>query len=385
MAEQSFWDGNIFYNSWPITASKTIALIGAIPVDKLTALTGTMPAAKPISMAKPTSKAGPFLMPKPIPAPRLILLTEPTPTARLSLITKITPAAQPMPVIATISALKNDPSNRVSPAVSVGSASSVTSAAKISSATKDILTTKGKTDPERYATTGISALSGSRSLQSRLAGPIFVWLATPLLAACLVLLLVPLPALAAPPQEAVFAGGCFWCLEHDLQIVPGVLTAESGYSGGKLANPSSHQVSAGGSGHQESVRVRFDPDRISYAALLKAYWRNIDPLDGGGHFCDRGDSYRAVIFTSGPQQALLAQASAAAVARQLGRAKSALTVQIKPLQRFWPAEEYHQNYAERHGARYGYYRWACGRDRRLQQVWGSTKAAANMPANNAVS
>jgi peptide-methionine (S)-S-oxide reductase len=138
--------------------------------------------------------------------------------------------------------------------------------------------------------------------------------------------------MAAPPQEAVFAGGCFWCLEHDLEILPGVFTAESGYSGGKLANPSYQKVSAGGTGHQESVRVRFDPDRISYAALLKAYWRNIDPLDGGGQFCDRGDSYRPVIFTNGQQQSLQAQASSVAIAKQLGRAKSSLAVQIKPLQ-----------------------------------------------------
>lgn len=203
-----------------------------------------------------------------------------------------------------------------------------------------------------------------------------------ILAPLLISLLAPLPALAAPAQEAVFAGGCFWCLEHDLEVLPGVLTAESGYSGGKLTNPSYHQVSAGGTGHQESVRVRFDPDRLSYGALLKAYWRNIDPLDGGGQFCDRGDSYRPVIFTSGKQQAQQAQASAAAAASQLGLARSALAVQIKPLQRFWPAEEYHQNYAERHGARYGYYRWSCGRDRRLQQVWGPKKSDANMPTTN---
>jgi peptide-methionine (S)-S-oxide reductase len=203
-----------------------------------------------------------------------------------------------------------------------------------------------------------------------------------ILAPLLISLLAPLPALAAPAQEAVFAGGCFWCLEHDLEVLPGVLTAESGYSGGKLTNPSYHQVSAGGTGHQESVRVRFDPDRLSYGALLKAYWRNIDPLDGGGQFCDRGDSYRPVIFTSGKQQAQQAQASAVTAARRLGLARSALAVQIKPLQRFWPAEEYHQNYAVRHGARYGYYRWSCGRDRRLQQVWGSTKSDANMPATN---
>lgn len=196
------------------------------------------------------------------------------------------------------------------------------------------------------------------------------WIA-PLLGLCL-LLAWPLSLAAAPVQEAVFAGGCFWCLEHDLETLPGVLSAESGYSGGQLARPSYRQVSAGGTGHQESVLVRFDPDRISYATLLRAYWRNVDPFDGGGQFCDRGDSYRPVIFTKGAAQAQQARSSAAAAAKQLGVARSALKVQIKPLERFWPAEGYHQDYAERHAIKYGYYRWACGRDQRLKQVWGSS-------------
>lgn len=184
----------------------------------------------------------------------------------------------------------------------------------------------------------------------------------------------PAPVAAAPLQEAVFAGGCFWCLEHDLEILPGVVSAESGYSGGTVPNPTYHQVSAGGTGHQESVLVRFDPDRLSYAALLRAYWRNVDPFDGAGQFCDRGDSYRPVIFTRGSGQAGQARSSAAAVARQLGVSLPALKVQIRPLDRFWPAEGYHQNYAERNSLKYGYYRWACGRDQRLKQVWGSRPA-----------
>lgn len=198
------------------------------------------------------------------------------------------------------------------------------------------------------------------------------WIA-PLLALVLLVALAA-PAAAAPAQEAVFAGGCFWCLEHDLEGLPGVLSAESGYSGGSVANPSYRQVSAGGTGHQESVLVRFDPERLSYVSLLKAYWRNVDPFDGGGQFCDRGDSYRPVIFTQGAAQAEQARSSAAAVARQLGVARSALKVQIKPLERFWPAEGYHQNYAERNAIKYNYYRWACDRDQRLRQVWGSQPA-----------
>ena len=190
----------------------------------------------------------------------------------------------------------------------------------------------------------------------------------------LVLLLAswaPAPALAAPTQEAVLAGGCFWCLEHDLEVLAGVLDAQSGYSGGSLEKPTYGQVSAGGTGHQEVVLVKFDPARISYGDLLRAYWRNIDPLDGGGQFCDRGSSYSPVIFVRGDQQRSQAQASLRAAAAELRRPTEALKVKIKPLKRFWPAENYHQDYAERNKVKYNYYRWACGRDRRLDSVWGS--------------
>ena len=204
-----------------------------------------------------------------------------------------------------------------------------------------------------------------------------------ILALLLALWLGGLPLLGAAPAAlaeesaaAVLAGGCFWCLEHDLEGLPGVLAVESGYSGGRLDHPSYRQVSAGGTGHQESVRVHFDPTRLSYATLLRAYWRQIDPLDGGGQFCDRGDSYRPVIFTADSQQGRLAQDSLAAAARELGRPVRELKVRIQPLRAFWPAESYHQNYADREPLKYGYYRWACGRDRRLDQLWGTNARRA---------
>ena len=191
-----------------------------------------------------------------------------------------------------------------------------------------------------------------------------------LLSALLLLAGPAAPALAAT-EEAVLAGGCFWCLEHDLEGLPGILDVESGYSGGKLAQPSYRQVSGGGTGHQEVVRVRFDTTKLRYEALLRAYWRNIDPFDGGGQFCDRGSSYKPVIFTTSATQAVEARNSLVAAARELGRPTSSLKVAIRPLSRFWPAEEYHQNYARRNGLKYKYYRWSCGRDRRLDQVWGA--------------
>ena len=194
----------------------------------------------------------------------------------------------------------------------------------------------------------------------------------------LVLLLWPLAPVQAAVEEAVLAGGCFWCLEHDLEKLPGVLSVESGYSGGSLRNPTYRQVSGGGTGHQEVVEVRFDTARISYPTLLRAYWRNVDALDDGGQFCDRGSSYQPVIFTQGDEQKQQAEASLKAAARELGKPVSAIRVKIKPLSRFWPAEGYHQDYAERNSVKYNYYRWACGRDRRLDQLWGS-KARSSAP------
>ena len=173
------------------------------------------------------------------------------------------------------------------------------------------------------------------------------WIAL-VLSAWLMLLAPAAPALAAT-EEAVLAGGCFWCLEHDLEGLPGVLDVESGYSGGKLAKPTYRQVSAGGTGHQEVVRVRFDTSQLRYDALLRAYWRNVDPFDGGGQFCDRGESYKPVIFTTNANQAVEARNSLVAAARELGRPTSALKGSIRPLARFWPAEDYHQQYLQKGG------------------------------------
>ena len=195
--------------------------------------------------------------------------------------------------------------------------------------------------------------------------------------AVLLLLFAPVSVLAAA-QDAVLAGGCFWCLESDLEHLPGVLSAESGYSGGTVARATYQQVSSETTGHQEAVRVRFDPAKISYARLLQSYWRNVDPLDGGGQFCDRGDSYRPVIFTQGERQQDQALASKAAAAAELGVPETAIKVEIKPLTTFWKAEGYHQDYAMRSKTKYTYYRWACGRDRKLDQVWGA-KARSGAP------
>ena len=184
------------------------------------------------------------------------------------------------------------------------------------------------------------------------------------------LLLVSPAAAFAEQQSAVLAGGCFWCMESDLEKLPGVISVESGYSGGSVSEPTYNQVSAETTGHQEVVEVLFDSAKITYSKLLQSYWRNVDPLDGAGQFCDRGDSYRPVIFTSGDQQNSEALASQSAAASELGVSESALKVEIKPLEKFWPAEDYHQNFAELNSVKYKYYRWACGRDKRLDEVWG---------------
>ena len=145
-----------------------------------------------------------------------------------------------------------------------------------------------------------------------------------------VVLLSSSDSVLAEEQSAVLAGGCFWCMESDLEKLPGVISVESGYSGGNVSEPTYQQVSAETTGHQEVVEVLFDPAKISYPRLLQSYWRNVDPLDGGGQFCDRGDSYRPVIFTSGAQQASEALASQTAVAGELKVSESALKVEIKP-------------------------------------------------------
>ncbi|MBU6371179.1 MAG: peptide-methionine (S)-S-oxide reductase MsrA [Alphaproteobacteria bacterium] len=182
------------------------------------------------------------------------------------------------------------------------------------------------------------------------------------------------PAMAAPPaparvETAVFAGGCFWCAEHDFAKIPGVIDVVSGYTGGTLANPTYEQVVTETTGHYESVRVTFDPARISYRQLVDRFWRLIDPTDAGGQFCDRGPSYRAAVFVT-PAQAPVAEASRAAAAVAL---KRQIVTQIVPVSTFWPAEGYHQDFAEKNPVRYAFYRNGCGRDARIAKVWRGVK------------
>ena len=165
---------------------------------------------------------------------------------------------------------------------------------------------------------------------------------------------------------AVFAGGCFWCTEADFDKIPGVISTTSGYTGGKGANPTYKQVSAGGTGHIEAVQVVYDPKRVSYAELVRRFLPTIDVTDSGGQFCDRGASYRPAIFVASPAQREIAKA---ALARIDPRIREPLQVAIVPAARFWPAEGYHQDYYKRNPVRYKYYRWNCGRDQRLKELW----------------
>jgi peptide-methionine (S)-S-oxide reductase len=171
---------------------------------------------------------------------------------------------------------------------------------------------------------------------------------------------------------AVFAGGCFWCTESDFDKVAGVISTTSGYIGGQLENPSYEAVSSGQSGHMEAVQVRFDPSKTSYAKLLEAYWPSIDPLNGDGQFCDTGSQYRSAIFYNSPEQQQLAQASKAALAAS-GRLPGPITTLILPATTFYPAEDYHQDYHSKNPLRYNYYRHGCGRDARLEKLWGKAK------------
>ena len=182
------------------------------------------------------------------------------------------------------------------------------------------------------------------------------------------------PAAGALPQPgpgqaaAVFAGGCFWCMEPPFDALEGVLATTSGYTGGRLARPTYEQVGAGGTGHVEAVHVLFDPARVSYAKLIEVFWRNVDPLDAGGQFCDRGESYATAIFAQDAGQRRLAEASKAEVE---GRLRRPVATPVRDAAPFWPAEDYHQDYYLKNPARYRVYRWNCGRDARLRAVWGA--------------
>ncbi|MBC53032.1 MAG: peptide-methionine (S)-S-oxide reductase [Gammaproteobacteria bacterium] len=175
-----------------------------------------------------------------------------------------------------------------------------------------------------------------------------------------------------PPQTAVatFAGGCFWCMEPPYDELDGVLSTTSGYIGGSVPDPSYEQVLTGRTGHAEAVQVEYDPDRISYEELLTVFWRNIDPLDVGGQFCDRGSQYRSAIFYHNDRQQQLAQASRDRLEEQAGLPGPIVTEIVSaPADEFYRAEDYHQNYYQEHSVRYKFYRWNCGRDERLEELW----------------
>lgn len=178
-----------------------------------------------------------------------------------------------------------------------------------------------------------------------------------------------LVAAAAEPARAIFAGGCFWCVEAAFDEVPGVIATNPGYTGGTVPNPTYEQVSAGGTGHAEAVEVLYDPERTSYRKLLAAFWRNIDPHDAGGQFCDRGNQYRSTIFVVDAEQRRLAEASLRALATS-GLLRAPIATQITDAGPFYAAEEYHRDYHLKNPARYKFYRWNCGRDQRLKAVWG---------------
>ena len=175
------------------------------------------------------------------------------------------------------------------------------------------------------------------------------------------------PMHAAPLEKAIFAGGCFWCTESDFEKVTGVVFAVSGYTGGRAPSPSYEEVSAGGTGHRESVEVTFDPQKISYARLLDVYWHSIDPTDNSGQFCDHGSQYRSAIFYLNESQHQQAEASKAAVLKKLGK----VYTDILPAGPFYAAEGYHQDYYKKNPVRYHFYRFNCGRDQRLKETWGA--------------
>jgi len=166
---------------------------------------------------------------------------------------------------------------------------------------------------------------------------------------------------------AIFAGGCFWCMEHPFESMDGVDSVTSGYTGGRIAGPSYRQVSSGTTNHAEAVRIVFDPRRVTYERLLEVFWRNIDPTQRDGQFCDRGRQYRTGVFVLDAEQRRLAEASREQARRTLGRE---IVTEITDAGPFWIAEDYHQDYYRTHPVRYRTYRTGCGRDARLRALWG---------------
>jgi peptide-methionine (S)-S-oxide reductase len=190
------------------------------------------------------------------------------------------------------------------------------------------------------------------------------------------LLAVPVQATLAadpPTEKAIFAGGCFWCVEADFDKVDGVLSTTSGFVGGRKTNPSYQEVSGGKTGHAEAVEIVYDPRKVSYAKLVEHFWRTIDPTVKDAQFCDIGNEYRTGIFTVNAEQKKIAEASRAALEKNKPFSAPIVT-EVTPAGTFYPAEDYHQDYYKKNPIRYSYYRNGCGRDARLKQLWGAQKA-----------
>ena len=174
----------------------------------------------------------------------------------------------------------------------------------------------------------------------------------------------------AGTAKAYFAGGCFWCMEEVFEKVPGVTSVTSGYMGGRVEHPTYEQVSAGGTGHAESVEVVYDPAKVSYTALLDAFWRNVDPVTPNAQFCDHGSQYRAVIFYLGDEEKRLAEESKVAI-EQSGRLPGRIVTELTLASTFYPAEDYHQDFYKKNPVRYKFYKYNCGRAQRLEDLWGA--------------
>ena len=190
-----------------------------------------------------------------------------------------------------------------------------------------------------------------------------------LICAALSLLSTPAVANETSSKTIVFAGGCFWCMEPPYDKLDGVISTISGYAGGHVENPTYQQVIGGRTGHLETVQITYDPQKVSLETLLEVFWANIDPLDSGGQFCDRGESYTTAIFFSGDAQQQAAQHSKSLASNYLDKD---LATKLIELDKFYPAEDYHQDFYMENPTRYKFYRWNCGRDARLEQVWGES-------------
>jgi peptide-methionine (S)-S-oxide reductase len=169
--------------------------------------------------------------------------------------------------------------------------------------------------------------------------------------------------------KAYFAGGCFWCMEEAFEKVEGVLSVTSGYMGGTVANPNYEDVSAGRTGHAESVEVVYDPARVSYQKLLDAFWRNVDPITPNAQFCDHGSQYRSAVFFQTDEEKRVAEATKQAI-EQSRRFKEPIVTQIVMASQFYPAEDYHQDFYKKNPVRYKFYKYNCGRAQRLEELWG---------------